>query len=175
MVEFHYIDWTDYGKLVAELIERIRSREQIFDLIIGIARGGIPVAMVIADQLGVQIDFINVKSYTGVATRGKPRIISTLTEDVKGKRVLVVDDLIDEGDTMSTVLAYLKPRKPKSLSTAVLFKKPWSKHEPDYFLEVLDKWVVFPWEHAEVKRLAASEAAAEAKRGRARESRSPRP
>ena len=173
MVEFRYIDWTDYGELVADLIERIRSRGRTFDLIIGIARGGIPVAMVIADQLGVQIDFINVKSYTGVATRGKPRIISTLTEDVKGKRVLVVDDLIDEGDTMRTVLAYLKPRKPKSLSTAVLFKKPWSKHEPDYFLEVLDKWVVFPWEHAEVKRLAAS-TAAEAKRGRARENRSPR-
>src|SRR5438132_8095086 len=142
MVEFHYIDWTDYGKLVAELIERIRSREQIFDLIIGIARGGIPVAMVIADQLGVQIDFINVKSYTGVATRGKPRIISTLTEDVKGKRVLVVDDLIDEGDTMSTVLAYVKPRKPKSLSTAVLCKKPRSRHEPDYVLEHLAREVV---------------------------------
>src|SRR3989449_4021943 len=173
MVEFRYIDWTDYGKLVAELTDRIRSRGQTFDLIIGIARGGIPVAMVIADQLEVQIDFINVKSYTGVAAREKPRIVSTLTEDVKGKRVLMVDDLIDEGDTMSTVLAYLKPRKPKSLSTAVLFKKPWSKHEPDYFLEVLDKWVVFPWEHAEVKRLAAS-AAVDAKRGRAKESRPPR-
>ncbi|TLX99460.1 MAG: hypothetical protein E6K90_06730, partial [Thaumarchaeota archaeon] len=67
MVEFRYIEWTDYGKLVAELIDRIRSRGQTFDLIIGIARGGIPVAMVIADQLEVQIDFINVKSYTGVA------------------------------------------------------------------------------------------------------------
>lgn len=173
MVEFRYIDWTDYGKLVADLTERIRSRGRTFDLVVGIARGGIPVALVIADQLGVQIDFINVKSYTGVAARQKPRIISTLTEDVKGKRVLVVDDLIDEGDTMSTVLAYLEPRKPKSLNTAVLFKKPWSKHEPDYFLEVLDEWVVFPWEHAEVKRLAASEAA-EAKRGREKESRPPR-
>jgi len=174
MVEFRYIEWTDYGKLVAELIDRIRSRGQTFDLIIGIARGGIPVAMVIADQLEVQIDFINVKSYTGEAAREKPRIISTLTEDVKGKRVLVVDDLIDEGDTMSTVLSYLKPKKPKSLSTAVLFKKPWSKHEPDYFLEVLDKWVVFPWEHAEVRRLAASSVAGEAKRGRVKHSPPPR-
>src|SRR5438876_1453293 len=172
MVEFRYIDWTDYGKLVAELTDRIRSRGQTFDLIIGIARGGIPVAMVIADQLEVQIDFINVKSYTGVAAREKPRIISTLTEDVKGKRVLVVDDLIDEGDTMSTVLAYLKPRKPESLNTAVLVKHPWSNHEPYYFLEVLDKWVVFPWELAEVRRLAAS-TAADAKRARAREIRSP--
>src|SRR3989475_6818597 len=83
-------------------------------------------------------------------------------------------DLIDEGDTMSTVLAYLKPRKPKSLSTAVLFKKPWSKHEPDYFLEVLDKWVVFPWELAEVRRLAASSPAGEAKRGRVKRSPPPR-
>src|SRR2546426_9705680 len=105
MVEFHYIDWTDYGKLVAELIERIRSRGQTFDLIIGIARGGIHVAMVIADQLEVQIDFLKVKSSTGVAAREKPRIGPTLTEDRKGKRARVVGDLVRDGNTRSTGLA----------------------------------------------------------------------
>jgi len=153
MVAFRYIDWSAYGNLVSDLVRTIRSGGRSFDLIIGIARGGIPVAMVIADQLGVGIDIINVKSYTGISARKKPRIISTLTEDVKGKRVLVVDDLIDEGDTMTTVVSYLRRGEPKNLTTAVLFKKPWSRYEPDYFLEMLDEWVVFPWEHGEVARL----------------------
>ena len=171
MVAFRYIDWTAYGDLVSDLVRRIQSGGRTFDLIIGIARGGIPVAMVIADQLGVGIDIINVKSYTGIAARKKPMIISTLTEDVKGKEVLVVDDLIDEGDTMTTVIAYLRRGKPKHLTTAVLFKKPWSRYEPDYFLEMLDEWVVFPWEHGEVERLRSTTGV---KRVRAARSRSGR-
>jgi len=169
MVEFRYIDWTAYGNLVSELTEMIRSKGGNFDLVVGIARGGIPVAMVVADQLGIGIDIINVKSYTGIGSRKRPRIISTLTEEIKKKNILVVDDLIDEGDTMTTVVSYLRRGKPERLSTAVLFKKPWSMYEPDYCLEVVDKWVVFPWEHGEVKRLTA---AAKAKPGRVGERRS---
>ncbi len=153
MVDFFYINWTSYGNLVTELCEKVRSAKKKFDLIIGIARGGIPVAMVLADQLGVGIDIINVKSYTGISKRGKPTIISTLTEDVKQKRVLVVDDLIDEGDTMNTVLSYLRKAGVGRIHTAVLFVKPWSKFEPEFYLKVLDKWVVFPWEHGEVARI----------------------
>jgi hypoxanthine phosphoribosyltransferase len=159
MVDFYYIDWATYGDLVTKLTEKVRSSRKKFDLIVGIARGGIPVAMVIADQLGVKIDIINVKSYTGIAKRGKPRIISTLTENVRNKRVLVVDDLIDEGDTMDTVIDYLRKLGVGHLHTAVLFKKPWSKFDPEFFLEVLEKWVVFPWEHGEVARIRESKSA----------------
>jgi hypothetical protein len=38
----------------------------------------------------------------------------------------------------------------------VLFKKPWSKVEPDYFLEVVDRWMVFPFELSEINRLIQS-------------------
>jgi hypothetical protein len=43
--------------------------------------------------------------------------------------------------------------KPSQIVTAVLFKKPWSKMDPDHYLEVVDKWVVFPFELYEVNRL----------------------
>lgn len=153
LVNFRYISWAEYGRLSAELVQKVRPRGQRFDLIIGIARGGIPVAMVISDELGIKVDIINVKSYEGIAERGRPKIISTLTEEVRGKKVLVVDDLVDEGATMQTVLKYLAKEKPGTLKTAVLFKKPWSKFEPDFCLETLDEWVVFPWERGEVGRI----------------------
>ncbi len=153
MTEFRYINWTEYGNLADALAEKIRSHGEGFDLIIGIARGGIPVAMVVSDHLDVKLDIINVKSYDGIAQRGQPRILSTLTDPVKGKNILLVDDLVDEGETMETVSKYLKTQGPNLLKTAVLFKKPWTKTEPDYFLEVVDKWIVFPWEHGEVNRL----------------------
>ena len=156
MVEFKYLSWPEYGNLAEALAEKVRSAGKQFDLVIGIARGGMPVAMVVSDHLGVRVDFINVKSYEGVAKVGAPRILSTLTEAVAGKNVLLVDDLVDKGDTLETVIEYLTRQHPRSIETAVLFTKPWSKAKPDYYLEVLDKWVVFPFELSEINRLIKS-------------------
>lgn len=155
MVEFRYVSWPEYGNLAEALAEKVRSSGKSFDLVIGIARGGIPVAMVVSDHLGIKIDFINVKSYRRIAERSSPRILSTLTESIEGKNVLLVDDLVDHGVTMDMVKQYLGELRPKLLESAVLFKKPWSKTEPDYYLEVVEKWIVFPFELSEVNRQRA--------------------
>ena len=152
MARLHYVSWTEYGEMVTKLAENVSSSGRRYDLVIGIARGGIPVAMVVADRLGTRIDFINVKSYTDVGERVKPRILSTITEDIFGKRVLLVDDLVDGGDTMETVTRFLHSEGPKALKTAVLFTKPWSSFHPDYSLRVVDSWIVFPYERGEVRR-----------------------
>ena len=165
LVEFKYLSWPEYGNLAEALAEKVRSGGKSFDLVVGIARGGMPVAMVVSDHLGVRVDFINVKSYDGIGKRSTPRILSTLTEAMAGKSILLVDDLVDQGDTLATVMDYLKQQNPRLVQTAVLFKKPWSRSEPDYYLEVVDKWVVFPFELSEVNRLIDSgEVAAESKR-----------
>ena len=153
MTKFRYIGWAEYGNLTEVLAEKVRSSEKAFDLVIGIARGGIPVAMVVADRLGVKIDTITVKSYSGIAERGSVRILSTLTEDIKEACVLLVDDLVDQGDTMIGVNGFLREKGAKVVETAVLFKKPWSKTHPDYFLETTEEWIVFPFELSEVNRL----------------------
>ena len=164
MTEFRYISWTEYGNLAEALAEKVRSGGKRFDLVVGVARGGMPVAMVVSDHLGVKVDFVNVKSSDGTAKRGAPRILSTLTEGIRGKNLLVVDDLVDQGDTMQTVERHLNEHQPGLLETAVLFKKPWSRVDPDYYLEVVDRWIVFPFELFEVNRLrVASDASKETK------------
>jgi hypoxanthine phosphoribosyltransferase len=161
--EFRYISWAEYGNLAEALAEKVRAGGKSFDLVVGIARGGIPVAMVVSDRLGVKVDFINVKSYSGIAERTSPKILSTLTEPVNGKRILLVDDLVDHGETMDMVESFLSGQQPQLLQTAVLFRKPWSRFEPDYHLEVVDKWIVFPFELNEVNRLRSSERLSEGK------------
>jgi len=153
MDEYRYVSWPEYGFLAEALAEKVHSSGKRFDLVVGVARGGMPVAMVVSDHLDVRIDFINVKSYVGIAERGVPKIISTLTEEIAGKNILIVDDLVDHGDTMKVVEEYLSGHGPKLLEAAVLFKKPWTKFDPDYYLEVVDRWVVFPFELNEVNRL----------------------
>ena len=155
MPNFRYISWSEYGNLAEALAEKVRANGKRYDLVVGIARGGIPVAMVVSDHLNVKIDFVNVKSYSEIGKRTAPRILSTLTDGVGGKEILLVDDLVDQGDTMSFMIRYLSDQKPKSLETAVMFKKPWSKTEPDYYLEVVSEWIVFPFELGEIGRQRA--------------------
>ena len=153
MPNFRYIGWSEYGNLAEALAEKVRAAGKKFDLVVGVARGGIPVSMVVSDHLNIKVDFINVKSYSDIAKRTAPKILSTLTENIDGKDVLLVDDLVDQGDTIAFLKRYLSEQKPRSLETAVLFKKPWSKTEPDYYLESVSEWIVFPFELGEVNRL----------------------
>ena len=156
MPNFRYISWSEYGNLAEALAEKVRANGKKYDLVVGIARGGIPVAMVVSDHLNVKIDFVNVKSYNDIGKRATPRILTTLTEGVQGKDVLLVDDLVDQGDTMAFMKRYLNDQKPGSLETAVMFKKPWSTVAPDYYLETVSEWIVFPFELGEVGRQRAA-------------------
>lgn len=149
------MSWSQYGELVTKLAENVAASGEHFDLVIGIARGGMPVAMVVADKLGIKVDFLNVKSYTDVGERVRPQILSTITEKIADKRILVVDDLVDGGETMESITEYLSNQNPSSMKTAVLFTKPWSTFVPDYSLKVVDNWIVFPYERGEVRRSRA--------------------
>ncbi len=140
--------------MASSLAASIRKKGERFDLVIGIARGGIPLAMVISDELGARLDIITVKSYTGIRKRSTPHIMSTINTTVKGRKILIVDDLIAEGATMGLAYGYFEKMGAKSIKTAALFKKPWSKFEPDFYAKTVDRWVVFPWERGEFKRIS---------------------
>lgn len=152
MPRLYYVSWSQYGELVTRLAESVVTSGEKFDLVIGIARGGLPVAMVVSDTLGVKVDFLNVKSYTDVGERTTPKVLSTITEKIAGKKILLVDDLVDGGATMESITEYIAAQNPRSIKTAVLFTKPWSTFTPDFSLKVVDSWVVFPYERGEVRR-----------------------
>ena len=153
MPGFRYISWSEYGDLAETLAKRVGESGRKYDLVVGLARGGIPVSMVVSDRLGLKVDFLIVKSYRGIGKRTSPKILSTISENISGKRVLVVDDLVDEGDTLASVTRRLSRLEPLTLDTAVIFKKPWSKIEPNYFVQTTEKWIVFPFELNEVETL----------------------
>ncbi|MDG6928990.1 MAG: phosphoribosyltransferase domain-containing protein [Nitrososphaerota archaeon] len=144
------IGWEEFGALAEGLVAKIKADGGAFDLVVGIARGGVPLSMVVADRLKVPLDFINVKSYVGEDARGEVRILSTLLEDARGKSVLLVDDLVDEGETMTKLAKFLGEKYDLAgLKTAALYVKPWSGFRPDYSVGTTEAWVVFPWEHGE--------------------------
>lgn len=79
----------------------------------------------------MKIGLITVSSYAGPTTAGqRAKVIGDLPADVQGRHVLVVDDILDTGNTLRLVCHRLRERQPASLRTCVLLRKP-SKAPPD--------------------------------------------
>lgn len=76
-------------------------------------------------DLPLAIDFMYVSSYgSGTTTSGMAKIIKDLDVDISGKDVLIVEDILDSGVTLSHVMDILKARKPASLRLCALLNKP---------------------------------------------------
>lgn len=69
-------------------------------------------------------DTIHLASYHGTGSTGEVKKISDLTHSVEGKHVLVVEDIIDTGKTLSVLVAELLAQRPASLAVAALLRKP---------------------------------------------------
>jgi hypoxanthine phosphoribosyltransferase len=96
-------------------------------LLVGVLRGAY---MVMADlsraiTLPVQLDFMAVSSYgSGTRSSGVVRILKDLDKDITGRDVVVVEDIIDSGLTLSWLLRNLRSRDPASVEVLALLRKP---------------------------------------------------
>lgn len=116
--------------------------------IIGILKGAFIFLADLTRELSVPhvVDFMAVSSYGKTATSsGAVRIMMDLREPIEGKHVLIVEDIVDTGNTLNYLHRTLKGRKPASLQTCVLLqKKRESQKVPIHYLgfDIPDVWVV---------------------------------
>jgi hypoxanthine phosphoribosyltransferase len=118
----------DIQAKVRELGEQITGDFRLENvLLVGILRGAV---VFLSDlmrhlELPCEIDFMEVSSYgTGTQSSGVVRIIKDLEEDITGRHVLIVEDIIDTGLTLSYLRRTLLQRKPASLEICALLSKP---------------------------------------------------
>ncbi len=76
-----------------------------------------------AVKFPVKVEFMAVKSYKGTETTGKAKILLDLREEIKGKNVLIVEDIVDTGITLNAVKKILEKRRPKTLKICALLDK----------------------------------------------------
>jgi len=78
-----------------------------------------------AIRIPIRVDFIVVTSYGKRAdTSGKVKLVTELTEQIKGRDVLLVEDIVDSGLTVQHLMKYLMKKKPRSLRVCTLLSKP---------------------------------------------------
>ena len=118
-------------------------------LLVGILRGAVVVMSDLMRNIDLQceLDFMDISSYgTGSSSSGVVRILKDLEEDITDRHVLIVEDIIDTGLTLSYLLRSLQARKPASLEICALLSKP-SRRRADLDVrylgfEVPDEFVV---------------------------------
>lgn len=95
-------------------------------VIVGVLRGAVLFFsnLVKNMQTDCYLDFMALSSYSGTASSGKVRFIMDLREDIKGRPVIIVEDIIDTGITAKYLLDLLKTRQPASIEICSLLDKP---------------------------------------------------
>lgn len=136
---------------VAELGARISADYEGRDLLlVSILKGAVVFMadLMRAVTIPCAIDFMVVSSYGGANTNstGLVKIIKDLDQDLSGKDVLIVEDILDTGITLSHLMPMLQMRNPRSLRLCTILSKPSRRKadiEPDYCgFEVPDEFVV---------------------------------
>ncbi|TFC25784.1 hypoxanthine phosphoribosyltransferase [Cryobacterium sp. MDB1-18-2] len=116
-----------HGRL-AELCRRIEADYAGKDLLlVGVLKGAVMVMADLARELKhpIAMDWMAVSSYgSGTQSSGVVRILKDLDTDLHGRNVLIVEDIIDSGLTLSWLIANLKSRQPESVEICALLRKP---------------------------------------------------
>lgn len=135
-------------RLSRKLAHKIQDSGFNPDIVISIARGGYIPARLICDYLYLyNLTSIRIKHYTGSDKAEAAQLIDPLSINIKGMKVLLVDDIDDTGDTLQVALNYLASFNPVEIKIAVLHHKVISSLVPDYYAKKIIhwRWIIYPW------------------------------
>lgn len=138
----HYYSFYDYMGDVGKVVSQITNTNKKYDMIVGIKRGGLIFGTHLSHILGVPLEVLQWSS-KGVRESSNPHLLTS-----RNKNVLLVDDILDAGDTLRGVLETYWPMD----TACLIFNKsnPW-KIEPTYTSWVIDRetfpnYIDFWWE-----------------------------
>ena len=142
-MEKRYYPYEDFLADAKDLTEKIDWK---FDSIIAIARGGMSLAHLLGEYYNIrEVYSINTIGYEDTTKLENVKVFN-IPELNKAKSVLIVDDIVDSGDTLVEVLKVLGQAYPNvDFRTAALFYKKSAKIAPDWYVQEADKWIEFFW------------------------------
>jgi len=150
-LELEIPSWDRIYSLLLKLAETVRKSGFEPDVIVGVSRGGWIPARIMSDLLETpKLANVTTEFYVGVAeTKREPSITQPVSVSVKDKKVLVVDDVADTGESLKLVNLHLKIQGASEIKIATIYYKPGSITVPHYYEKETRCWIVFPWEQKE--------------------------
>jgi hypoxanthine phosphoribosyltransferase len=154
-IKVKVVTWDEVVEWSTKLAEIIKEDKFQPDVIIAIARGGLVPARILADVLGV-MDVLAIKVEHWVETAShvpEAKIKYPYKVDLSGKKVLIVDDITDTGDSVLLAKNYVQNSfNPAEVRTATMQHiEPTSKAKPDYVAYLVKEWAwfMYPWNYWE--------------------------
>lgn len=140
-----YYAYEDFKKDTRNLINKVESVKP--EAIVGIARGGLTLAHSMAEGLDIrEVQTLRTELYDGTCKRDELCVFDTCSFSGV-KKVLVVDDIADSGETLFAIMKYLQEKyNDIEFHSATLFYKKTSVYEPHYWINEADDWIDFFWE-----------------------------
>ncbi|WP_316242974.1 MULTISPECIES: phosphoribosyltransferase [Methanosarcina] len=143
------ISFEDVYRISRLLARKIKASGYKPDLIIAIGRGGYVPGRLVSDfLLFSDLTSIKVEHYLrGAEMKAEARIRFPLSVDISGKKVLIVDDVTDTGDTLKLSIGYVQSLNASEIRTAVLQHKTCSSFVPDFYGQKIIRWrwIIYPW------------------------------
>jgi hypoxanthine phosphoribosyltransferase len=147
--------WDEIYEMMVELAGQVKASKFAPQVIVGVSRGGWPPARIMSDLLeNSNLANMKVEFYKNIGvTAQRPKITQSVTSEVVGKRVLVVDDVADSGHSLRVAARHLRGKGAQQIRVCTLYLKPRSIFKPDHYARITSKWVIFPWERLEAIKL----------------------
>lgn len=114
-------------KRIEEMGKQIQKDYEGKEIVfVGILKGSVMFMSELAKNIksSVELDFMDVSSYEGTESTKKVKINKDIRNSIEGKDVIIVEDIIDTGRTLTYVLEYLKQKNPNSIKIATMLSKP---------------------------------------------------
>jgi hypoxanthine phosphoribosyltransferase len=149
-MEHEILTWQDVDELTDILLPQIAGQ---FDVILIITRGGIILGGILAEALDIRdvlIAAVEFPRSPDIRELAWPTFLQFPSDTLlRGRRVLIVDDVWDSGRTINTVRGRVEAAGGLA-ATCVLHYKPihsdFPDRQPDFYGAITDRWIVYPWE-----------------------------
>jgi hypoxanthine phosphoribosyltransferase len=139
-----HVDWPLFGELSRALALRV-AREWHPELVIGVATAGVVPGAAIAAILDLPFHSILIsRRYGADQVRETPAVFGAAPADVRGKRVLLVDETCDSGQTLRLAVGAVVNAGAREVRTAVSFRT--GSYAPDYHALATEAMIVLPWD-----------------------------
>ena len=134
------VDWSFFGEMCRALALRI-WRAYDPEIVVGIAKAGVIPGVVVASIL--QRDFASM-AVTRFGESARPTLVTAPPASVAGRRVLVVDETCDSGETLKLAVGAVRKLAPADIRTAVSFKT--GAYEPHFYGMATESFIILPWD-----------------------------
>jgi len=144
-LEKYYYGYDEFVKDTQKLVDKCRDYEPC--VLLAVARGGMALSHLMAQAL----DMRNLYALNSIHYEGTLKLdtfnVFNIPDMSKARKVLIIDDIVDSGETMAEIFNILRKKFPETeFKLATLFYKKTAVLQPDYTVKEANKWIDFFWE-----------------------------